>query len=95
VVGIDDMERRVGQLLLVAVLTAFVCLAAGIGLWLAGAAPAGMLLNAGILVLMATPFVRVLASGLEFAGSRDWPFALAAAAVLAILLVSAFYSRSA
>jgi uncharacterized membrane protein len=89
------VERRVGQLLLLGVLTAFACLAIGIGLWLAGATGATTLLNAGILVLMATPFVRVLASALEFAGARDWRFALAATAVLAILLAATLYSRSA
>ena len=93
--GRGEMEQWVGRVLLVGVLTAFVCLALGIGLWLTGAASAGMLLDAGIVVLMATPFVRVLASALEFAAARDWPFALAGAAVLAILLASMFYSRSA
>lgn len=89
------MERRIGRLLLLVVLAAFVCLAAGIASWLAGAAAAPWLLNAGIVVLMATPFLRVLFSALEFASARDWVFAGAATAVLAILLVSAFYSRSA
>jgi uncharacterized membrane protein len=89
------VNGRVGQILLCGVLAAFGCLAIGIGLWLAGAASAVPLLNAGIVILMATPFVRVLASALEFAAARDWWFALAATVVLAILLVSMFYSRSA
>ncbi len=89
------MERLVGRLLLVAVLAAFASLAAGIGLWLAGGAAAPWLLNAGLVILMATPFVRLLFSALEFARARDWLFAGAAAVVMAILMVSAFYSRSA
>jgi hypothetical protein len=89
------VNGRVGQILLCGVLAAFACLAIGIGLWLTGGAPAATLLNAGIVILMATPFVRVLASALEFAAARDWWFALAAAVVLAILLASMFYSRSA
>ncbi len=89
------MERFVGRLLLVAVLAAFASLTAGIGFWLAGAHPAAWLLNAGLLILMATPFVRILFSALEFATARDWFFAGAAAIVMAILLTSAFYSRSA
>jgi hypothetical protein len=89
------MERWVGRLLLLGIMAAFLCFAIGIGLWLAGAAAATPLLDAGIVILMATPFVRVLASGLEFAAARDWFFALAATAVLAILLASLVYSRSA
>lgn len=89
------MERRVGQLLLLGVLTAFACLAVGVGLWLAGAGASGVLLDAGIVILMATPFVRVLASAFEFAAARDWLFAVAAMAVLSILLASMLYSRSA
>lgn len=89
------MERRVGQVLLLGVLAAFICLAAGIGLWLAGSVAAPGLLDAGIVILMATPFVRVLFSALEFASARDWLFAAAATAVLAILVASMVYSRSA
>lgn len=89
------MARRVGRLLWLCVLTAFACLAGGTALWLAGAGPASWLLNAGILVLMATPFLRVLLSALEFAWVRDWLFAAAATAVLMILIASLFYSRSA
>jgi uncharacterized membrane protein len=89
------MEHRIGRLLLLVVLAAFVCLTAGVGSSLAGAAAAPALLNAGIVLLMATPVLRVLFSVLEFARAREWVFASAAATVLAILLASAFYSRSA
>jgi hypothetical protein len=95
VAPIGHTENWVARLLLVGVLAAFVCLTAGIGLWLTGAASAGVLLNAGIVILMVTPLVRVLASAVEFAAARDWRFAIAGAAVLAILLASMFYSRSA
>lgn len=89
------MERRAAQLLWLCVVTSFACLAAGVALLLAGSGASAWLLNAGILVLMSAPFLRVLFSALEFAGARDWPFAAAATAVLAILLASMFYSRSA
>jgi uncharacterized membrane protein len=89
------MERRIGQVLLAAVLIAAGCLLAGLALWM-GAAPAGpALMNAGLIVLMATPVLRVTLSIFENVHERDWTFAAVAAAVLAILIASIAYSRSA
>jgi uncharacterized membrane protein len=89
------MERRIGQVLLAAVLIAAGCLLAGLALWMV-AAPAGpALMNAGLIVLMATPVLRVTLSIFENAHEGDWTFAAVAAAVLAILIASIAYSRSA
>lgn len=89
------MERGAARLLLGGVVAAFACLAAGVGLWLAGAAAGDWLLDAGLIILMATPALRVFLSALEFAAARDWLFTAAAAAVLAVLAASILYSRSA
>lgn len=89
------MERRLAQLLLGGVVTAAASLALGLALWLAGAGAGGPLLNLGLVVLMATPVLRVAFSAVETIRSRDWTFAAAAVAVLAILAASIFYSRSA
>ena len=49
---------------------------AGLGLSLAGVEPvATVLLNAGIIVLLATPVSRVVVSTVEYVVERDWPFA--------------------
>lgn len=46
------------------------------------------LIQLGLLVLMATPVARVAFSVVGFARERDWFYAGAAAAVLALLLIS-------
>lgn len=89
------MERRVGRVLLAVVIAAAGCLIAGLAAWLL-APPHGLaLMNAGLVVLMATPVLRVTLAIIESAWERDWFFAAAAAVVLAILLASILYSRSA
>ena len=84
--------HRAGQLLLGGVLVASVCLLAGLVLSLAGASASAGLMNAGLVILMATPVVRVMLSIVEYVAARDWPFAATASAVLAILLFSVWYS---
>ena len=51
--------------------------------------PAGIL-SLGVLVLMATPFLRVLIAVAGFVILRWWRFAIVSAVVLALLLVSFF-----
>lgn len=60
-------------------------LAAGLGLWAAGAAGAAILMNAGIWLLIATPIARGIAALVSYAGNRDWTFAALTAVVLACL----------
>jgi uncharacterized membrane protein len=86
---------RAGQVLLGGVLIAAVCLLAGLITWMVAAPRGRALMDTGLIVLMATPVLRVVLSIAEYARERDWLFAAAAAAVLAILLASAIYSRSA
>jgi uncharacterized membrane protein len=86
------MERRIGQLLLTGVLAAAACLLAGLAAWMLGAGGAG-LMNAGLIVLMATPVLRVALSIAEYARVRDWLFVATACCVLAILVASIVYSR--
>jgi uncharacterized membrane protein len=80
-------ERAVSRLMLAGVWTASACLAAGLVLWLRTAGLSGEgALHAGLLVLMATPALRVVLSVAESIRQRDW-FAFASTlAVLAILI---------
>ena len=48
-----------------------------------------MLLNAGIIVLLATPVSRVVVSTVEYAVARDWAFATLTFVVLLELIASA------
>jgi uncharacterized membrane protein len=83
------LERTIGLVLRVGVTASSIALAAGLILSLLDAPGAQVLLNIGILTLLATPVTRVLVSIAEYAGDRDWTFVTLTAIVLVELLASA------
>ena len=84
------LERVIGRVLRGGVVVSSVCLTAGLVLSLAGVEPAAtVLLNAGIIVLLATPVSRVVVSTVEYVVERDWPFATLTFIVLLELVASA------
>ena len=84
------LERVIGRVLRGGVVVSSACLMAGLGLSLAGVEPvATVLLNAGIIVLLATPVSRVVVSTVEYVVERDWPFATLTFIVLLELVASA------
>jgi uncharacterized membrane protein len=84
------LERIIGRVLRGGVVVSSVCLTAGLALSLAGVEPAAtVLLNAGIIVLLATPVSRVVVSTVEYVVERDWPFATLTFIVLLELVASA------
>jgi uncharacterized membrane protein len=85
------MERAVGIVLRSGVIASSGCLTVGLLLSLAtgGGAFAAFLLNAGILILLATPVARVIVSTLEYLSERDWRFAALTGLVLLELIASA------
>jgi len=85
------MERVVGNVLRGGVVVSSACLAVGLLFSLAtgGGAAAGLLLNAGIVVLLATPVARVVVSTVEYLNERDWRFAALTGIVLLELIASA------
>ena len=84
------LERVIGLVLRGGVVVSSVCLSAGLVLSLAGVEPAAsLLLNAGIIVLLATPVSRVVVSTVEYVIERDWPFATLTFVVLLELIASA------
>jgi len=91
----DGLERIIGRVLLVGVVTASVCLAAGLVLSLVPAfsRPADVLLAAGLIVLLGTPIARVAASVVVYIAERDWLFVALTCTVLVELgaaVVAAF-----
>ena len=88
--ALDRFEGHLGRLLLVGVICSATLLFAGLLLWVTNLNPAVAtgLLNAGLIVLMATPVIRVIVSVVEYARIRDWFFVLTTLAVLGVLLVS-------
>jgi len=83
------LERLIGIVLRSGVLASSACLSAGLLLSLAGAPGASLLLNVGIIVLLATPLSRVVISTIEYVIERDWTFATLTFIVLLELVASA------
>ena len=85
------LERLIGIVLRGGVIISSACLAAGLLLSLVtgDGGVAGLLLNAGIIVLLATPLARVVVSTVQYLSERDWPFATLTFVVLLELIASA------
>ena len=88
--SLSGLEQDLGRLLVTGVIISAVLLAAGLGLWLVHPAGgiAAWLLNAGLIVLMGTPMMRVLVSFLEYVRMRDWFFVAMTIVVLAELTLT-------
>jgi len=84
------LEHVISLVLRTGVVTSSVCLGVGLVLSLIGAGELSqLLLNVGVIVLLATPVVRVLVSITEYISERDWAFVVLTAVVLAELAASA------
>jgi uncharacterized membrane protein len=84
------LERVIGLVLRGGVMASTACLTTGLLLSLAGVgAAASMLLNTGIIILLATPVSRVIVSTIEYIAERDWTFATLTFVVLLELVASA------
>jgi uncharacterized membrane protein len=84
------LERIIKVVLRAGITTSSICLFAGLVLSLAGGAGtiAGLLLHAGVVVLLATPVARVIVSIIEYVNARDPAFAALTAIVLIELMAS-------
>lgn len=89
------LELAIGRVLFIGVTMSSICLAVGLGLSLVPglAGTAGWLMNAGLIVLMATPVGRVVISVVEYAIERDWLFAGLTIVVLVELVASVVAAR--
>ena len=77
------MERA----LRIATWIAAALLLCGLLLWMAGAPGGEPMMHAGLLLLIATPIVRVVLALVDFLAARDWTFAALTAVVLACLAI--------
>ncbi len=84
------LESHVGRLFVVGVAISAALLAVGLAMFLVvpDAPATSRLLNAGLLVLMATPMLRVLLSVVEYVRMGDWFFTATTLAVIAELSVT-------
>ena len=93
---LSRMERLLGRLLIAGVLVSAVLLALGLLMWLANqeSSAAMTLLDVGLVVLMATPIMRVMVSFAEYLRMRRWFFAAVTVAVLTELAVTVIVALS-
>lgn len=87
---LDRLEVHLGRLLFAGVVLSAACLAVGLAIWLAGGhAPlANGILATGLVMLMATPILRVVVSLVEYARMRDWFFVATTLIVFGVLIVT-------
>jgi len=84
------LEVHLGRLLVTGVTISTVLLVIGLGLWLIDSYSSSALwfLNGGLIVLMATPIMRVFVSFAEYVAMRQWFFAAVTIVVLLELSVT-------
>jgi uncharacterized membrane protein len=85
-------DRVVALVLRVGAFGCFFIMVAGllIGLFIPGRVPLGIE-RAGVLLMLATPVVRVLVAGVLFLREKDWKYGAISFGVLAILLLGAVF----
>lgn len=87
--GDAALEALIGRVLRVGVTASSVCLAVGLASLFLAPASSAWLLQAGLVILIATPTARVILSIVEYASARDWTFTLLATIVLLELIAGA------
>jgi uncharacterized membrane protein len=90
------LEVHLGRLLVTGVIISATLLATGLSLWLSGShmTASAWLLNAGLIVLMSTPILRVIVSFAEYIVMREWFFVAVTIAVLLELSVTVVVALS-
>jgi uncharacterized membrane protein len=90
-VTIDALGWRIGYVLRIgnALSTALLALGVLVALAAPAAAAGPLLVDTGLMIVIATPIVRVVVAMIGFAQARDWKFLGMTAAVLAVLAASA------
>ncbi|BCS55037.1 DUF1634 domain-containing protein [Geobacter sp. SVR] len=92
--GVMPIEMILARLLRTGSIIAAVLLATGIAaMLLTGADFAPRLITAGLVVLLGTPIMRVLVSGLVFYREKDWLFTLFCLIVLCSLAAGVMLGR--
>jgi uncharacterized membrane protein len=94
--SLSRLEHHLARLLVTGVSVSAGLLCVGLALWLASpdSRAALWLLNAGLVVLMATPVLRVVVSVVEYVRMRDWFFVAITILVLVELTVTVVVALS-
>jgi uncharacterized membrane protein len=88
--ALQRLELTLGRLLQAGVISSAICLAAGLVSWMARGPSdtSTALLTVGLIVLMATPIVRVAVSLVAYVRMRDWFFVATTVMVFVLLAVT-------
>ena len=88
--SLQQLELTLGRLLQAGVIASAVCLAVGLIAWMARGASglSDAALTLGLIVLMATPIVRVAVSLVVYLRMRDWFFVATTVMVFVLLAVT-------
>lgn len=87
------LEHRLGRLFVAGLTISATSLALGLVAYLIAPGPAALLLlNGGLAILMATPFLRVVVSIAEYVRLGDWFFVITTVVVLVELSVTMIYA---
>ena len=91
---LERLERQLGWLLVTGVVSSALCLALGLALLMFSSDRvwSGHLLAAGLVILMATPMLRVVVSIIEYVRIREWFFVLTTLIVLTELVGGLLYA---
>lgn len=89
---LERFDAGVGRVLRTGVLVSSVLMGLGLLAWLLDFTVAATLLNAGLVSLMATPVVRLLASLIEYLRTREWFFVWMTGAVVVVLVGTVVYA---
>jgi uncharacterized membrane protein len=91
--SLSRLERHLGRIFTAGLTLSAAALVVGLMLFLfAPETPWRLFLNGGLLILMATPMLRVVVSAVEYVQMRDWFFVVLTVAVLAELSVTVIYA---
>jgi uncharacterized membrane protein len=87
-----NFDRIVALVLRVGAFSCFFVMLAGllVGIFIPGGIPA-QIERAGVLLMLATPVVRVLVAGVLFLQEKDWKYGAISFGVLSILLLGALF----
>lgn len=88
--GLQRLELTLGRVLHAGLLASAVCLAAGLVLWMlqGPTSLSNIALTFGLVVLMATPIMRVVVSLVAYVRMRDWFFVATTVVVFVLLAVT-------
>ena len=88
--ALDRLEVTLGRLLHAGIMTAAICLGVGLVIWLASGAGrfGSATLTLGLIILMATPIMRVAVSLVAYVRMHDWFFVSTTVLVFILLIVT-------